>query len=299
MSSCAGAERSRGAAEPGCMRFRSIAQRGWMIATKHVASSAKASAEVGCGSAVVCIEARQPLCVGKRCESCVTPKQRNLRENGPVELGSYPWRSPTRATRQLVSRLLRARAQTPLRSVSASSCRRRASTSTTRPDLRKKSGMSKRCTSAHRPSAAAATWSFACAGNSSRSCSHSARSFSAPFAPFPAHLLLLKAHMLHCPRLSLHIGLRPHALCLSSLIRQLSLQRTHAFFRSSGSIAPMRGGRLDFQHEERQMALELGVSLTCLVRASDVSGCAWNSSSSFRCSPRGCFAGTRAPSRPA
>ena len=44
------------------------------------------------------------------------------------------------------------------------------------PDSREKSGTPKRCTSAHRPSAATPTWSSACLESSSRSCSHRTRS---------------------------------------------------------------------------------------------------------------------------
>jgi hypothetical protein len=53
-------------------------------------ASLKASAEVSRGSTVTCVEAGQLLCMGQRCEHCVTPKQQNLGENGPVELGSRP-----------------------------------------------------------------------------------------------------------------------------------------------------------------------------------------------------------------
>jgi hypothetical protein len=83
------------------------------------------------------------------------------------------------STRELVSRLpLRVGAQTSVLWVCFSMCRRRASTCTPRPDLRGKRRTSKRCTSAQSPSAAAATWLFACAESSSRSCSHGAWSFS-------------------------------------------------------------------------------------------------------------------------
>jgi hypothetical protein len=124
-----------------------------------------------------------------------------------------------------------------------------------RPNSREKSGTSKRCTSARSPSAAAATWSFACAesSRSSRSRSHRACSFSIQSISCTSSCSKRACSTAH--------ALAPPPPQPPHLTTPAPAPRTHAPLQPHSSVATGDGRRLNFQLERCQTAMNSVVRL--------------------------------------